>query len=364
MTQIGVGIGVNKASIKLPTDKQNLTKKLADHSENVHQRKNLSQRSTNNSSERRLTNDGGDEENSNSYESHSDNDQNNPNEKKFSKHSSNPRRGMSVNWGSNSTTAINLTSTRSQAKNIKSFAHSLYKNPMRLNALSSPKIKKTTSYNQPSVTLTPIPSEPELPSCRIYPPPQPRPESLAIMSEELFYERLKARQSPLFASTDLPQSTVSVNNNHDRSASIGTVHITTNDLTHSAPTIVEEQHENENPPPPPEVHRSPVHTPPAQLTVQPIVNNPDESSDESWRFLNSNTSLDIPYIDETDFEDLGKREIFSTSLSLSRIFQVIFYIDDRFLIIIRTNPFVKKRSSTNLPRISNKKFDQNLQLSL
>lgn len=303
MTQIGVGIGVNKASIRLPTDKQNLTKKLAEHSENAHPRKTLSQRSTNNSSERRHTNDGGDEENSNSYESHSDNDQNNPNEKKFSKHSSNSRRGMSVNWGSNSTTAINLTSTRIQSKNIKSFAHSFYRNPIRLNALSPPKIKKTTSYNQASITLTPIPSEPELPLCRIYPPPQPRPESLAIMSQELFYERLKARQSPLPSSIDLPQSSTSINNNNEPSTSIKTP---TDDITHSEPpAVIEEQPEiNENPP---EINQSPPRTPPPiQLTVESIVNNPDESSDDSWRFLNSNSSLDIPYIDETDFEDLGK----------------------------------------------------------
>lgn len=290
MTQIGVGIGVNKASIRLPIDKQNLTKKLADHSEIIHQRKILHQQTSNNSSERRHTNDAGDEENSNSYESHSDNDQNNKNEKKASKISSNPRRGMSVNWGSNSTTAINLPSRRPPSKNAKSFAQSFYRSPIRFNALSSPKSKQTIPYNQPSVTLTPIPSEPELPSCRIY-PPQPRPESLAIMSQELFVERLRARQSPLLSSTDLPQSNTSVS--HQESIIEKTP---VEDITQSEPMIVKE--EEQPPPPPPEI--------PPQLTVQPIVNNLNESSDESWRFLNSNTSLDIPYIDETDFEDLGK----------------------------------------------------------
>lgn len=293
MTQIGVGIGVNKASIRLPIDKQNLTKKLADHSEIIHQRKTLHQQSSNHSSERRHTNDAGDEENSNSFESHSDNDQNNKNEKKASTISSNPRRGMSVNWGSNSTTAINLTSRRPPSKNAKSFAQSFYRNPIRLNTLSSPKSKQTIAFNQPSVTLTPIPSEPELTSCRIY-PPQPRPESLAIMSQELFYERLRARQSPLLPTHDLPQSTTSVDNQE-----ITIEKTPMEDITQSEPTIIQEER-------PPEINLSPIHPSQSQLTVQPIVNNLNESSDESWRFLNSNTSLDIPYIDETDFEDLGK----------------------------------------------------------
>jgi hypothetical protein len=135
---------------------------------------------------------------------------------------------MSVNWGSSSTAAVNSSSSmtnttrryrpnRGQASsrsNVKFFAtsmaNSLYRNPIRLSGLSSTlKTKGTsliinknspqTSTNQPqtTITLTAIPSEPELTLNRVYPPPQPRPESLAIMSEELFHERLKARQSPL-----------------------------------------------------------------------------------------------------------------------------------------------------------------------
>ncbi|CAF5192329.1 unnamed protein product, partial [Rotaria magnacalcarata] len=42
-------------------------------------------------------------------------------------------------------------------------------------------------------------------------------------------------------------------------------------------------------------------------SIKTIINTGGDSSDESWRLLNSNSSLDehIPYIDETDFEDLG-----------------------------------------------------------
>ena len=67
------------------------------------------------------------------------------------------------------------------------------------------KLKQSTNPTQLSMILTPIPSEPELSLCRVYPPPQPRPESLAIMSEELFHERLKARQPLLLVTTDQSQ---------------------------------------------------------------------------------------------------------------------------------------------------------------
>jgi hypothetical protein len=42
-------------------------------------------------------------------------------------------------------------------------------------------------------------------------------------------------------------------------------------------------------------------------SIKTMINYSADSSDESWRLLNSNSSLDehIPYIDETDFEDLG-----------------------------------------------------------
>jgi hypothetical protein len=302
MTQIGVGIGVNKSPMKLPLDKQILTKKLANVSEKTHQGNTLIKKLSSNSSEPRHTNDVGDDENSNSFESHSDNDLNPKSEKKFSKVShNNNRRGMSVNWGSNSTTAVNLSSTRHQ-KNMKSFAHSLYRNPIRLHGLSSTKHKQpTVSNQQPSVSLTPIPSEPELASCRIYSPPQPRPESLAIMSEELFHEKLRARQSPLLTNTDPVQPITIIVDNH-LSTSIIIDKTPTEDVNHSEETITQEKEDLIDIDP-----SLSISIPQLQLTVQPIVNNfDDSSSDENWHLLNSNSSLDIPYIDESDFEDLGK----------------------------------------------------------
>jgi hypothetical protein len=301
MTQIGVGIGVNKASIKLSIDQQNLTKTISNNSENVHQKINLHQKLSSNSSERRNTNDVADDENSNSFESHSDE------EKKFPKTTLHNRRGMSVNWGSNSTTAVNLTSTRTPPyrrpmnhKNVKSFAHSLYRNPIRLSGLSSTKTKSPIISTQPTVILTPISSEPEPTLCRVSSRPQPRPESLATMSDELFHERLKARQSPLLAGTDLPQQTTLIVDHH-LSPSTVSDKTPTEDIDQSdQPSTDEKSEENLI-----EINSSPS-IPRLQLQVEEIVNNIDESSDDSWRLLNSNSSLDIPYIDETDFEDLGK----------------------------------------------------------
>jgi len=309
MTQIGVGIGVAKSPIKISLDNENFRKNLNNTSANIHQRTSLHKRFSNNSSEPRHTNDGGDDENSNSFESHSDNDLNNKNEKKISKISShNNRRGMSVNWGSNSTTAINLTSTRSRQinqKNVKSFAHSLYCNPIRLGTLSTTKMKQPIiSTTQPSITLTPIPSESELGLCRVYPPPQPRPESLAIMSDELFHEKLKARQSPLLSTTDQSQQSPLIINNHLSTSSILDKTPTEN-IHNSDQTLTDDNKQEENSI---EINSSSI--PQLQLTVDQIVNNIDESSDESWRLLNSNSSLDIPYIDEPDFEDLGKLVFF------------------------------------------------------
>jgi hypothetical protein len=299
MTQIGVGIGVSKSPIEISLDKQNITKNMNHISANIHQQKILHKQFSNTSSEPRHTNDGvGDDENSNSFESHSDVDLNNKKEKKLSKISHNNRRGMSVNWGSNSTTAVNLTSTRSQLncgqinpKNVKSFAQSLYCNPIRLSVLSAPKIKQPIVSTQPSMTLTPIPSEPELGLCRVYPPPQPRPESLAIMSEELFHEKLKARQSPIII------------NNH-LSVSINLDKTPTEDSSHSDQTLTNEKQEENIIEINSSISSTPI--PQLQLPIEQNINNTNESSDDSWRLLNSNTSLDIPYIDETDFEDLGK----------------------------------------------------------
>ncbi len=298
MTQIGVGIGVTKSPIKISLDKENLQKNLNNNtSANVHQRIILHKQLSNNSSEPRHTTDGGDDDNSNSFESHSDNDLNNKYEKKISSH--NNRRGMSVNWGSNSTTAINLTSTRTgqiNQKNVKSFAHSLYRNPIRLGVLSTSKIKQPIISTQPSITLTPIPSESELGLCRVYPPPQPRPESLAIMSDELFHERLKARQSPLISITDQSQQSPLIINNHLLTSNI-LDKTPIEDIHNSDQILTDDNKQEENPV---EINSS------SSIPQLQIVNNIDESSDESWRLLNSNNSLDIPYIDESDFEDLGK----------------------------------------------------------
>jgi hypothetical protein len=256
------------------------------------------------------------------------------NENKFpftnNKFSHQTRRGMSVNWGSNSTTAINLTSTRNlphrgqfnqkHPSNVKSFAHSLYRNPIRLGSLSPASKTKSTNKNsqqiistQQSSSLTPIASEPELSVCRVPPPPQPRPESLAIMSEELFHEKLKARQSPLLQIPDSSvQSSLSapvIVDNHLSTSTICLENNSMEDTIHSSQTITipsspEKQQENLI-----EISSEQNLTfiiPQSRLLVEPIVNHIDESSDESWRLLNSNSSLDIPYIDETDFEDLGR----------------------------------------------------------
>jgi hypothetical protein len=181
-------------------------------------------------------------------------------------------------------------------------------------AKTKPK-QQIISSQQPAIILTPVPSEPELPSCRVYSPPQPRPESLAIMSDELFNERLKARHSPLCTVADVSQQSSVIVNDHPTPKFPSTSSILldkspTEEINQSNQTLTcEKQDENltEINSPSPSIRQ-------AQLTVQQIINNIDESSDESWRLLNSNSSLDIPYIDETDFEDLGKlfkRKLFS-----------------------------------------------------
>jgi hypothetical protein len=164
------------------------------------------------------------------------------------------------------------------------------------------KSKQLTHSPQLPTNLTPIPSESELTLGRIYPPPQPRPESLAIMSEELFHEKLRARQSPLFSTIELSRKSSLCVNNHlsancSPTSSIVLEKSSTEDITHENQTLTEENLIQTN-------SVSPIS--PSQLTVEPVVNHIDESSDDSWRLLNSTSSLDIPYIDETDFEDLGK----------------------------------------------------------
>jgi len=324
MTQIGVGIGVSKSSTARSPDKSNHAtdsiKPVNHDSPNKLQRKKMTKQLSNNSAEPRHTNDGCDDENSNSFESHSDADLSNISEKKFhfskEKNAMKNRHGLSVNWGtSKSTTAINLTSTRNPyydgqfnqktSSNVRSFAHTLYRSPIRLTGFSSAmkaKGKQLTNSPQLPTNLTPIPSESELTLGRIYPPPQPRPESLAIMSEELFHEKLKARQSPLFSAIELSRKSSLCVNNHlsancSSTSSIVLEKSSTEDVTHTNEILTEENLMQIN-------SVSPI--PQSQLTVEPVVNHIDESSDDSWRLLNSTSSLDIPYIDESDFEDLGK----------------------------------------------------------
>ncbi|CAF1087855.1 unnamed protein product [Rotaria sp. Silwood1] len=395
MTQIGVGIGVNKSPTKTAIDRRNYTsrkidsKTMNDYDDEDPQ--NLlahsvinTQNSSNSSDQRRIG--GVDDDNSNSFESHSDFDLTNINEKKS--HTSNNtndktsrqknRRGMSVNWGNSPTTAINTSSTRTNinqrsrqnrghsnqkhSSNVKFFAtsmaHSLYRNPIRLSGLSSTSktkgnnsmtnknlLQTTSNQQQIPTTLTTIPSEPELLSCRVYPPPQPRPESLAIMSEELFHQRLKARQSPLLNESSIKsslnessiKSSLNVNNqlsiNFSSTSSFLLDKHCIEDVTYSTtnqilPTNSDQTVTNQiTPPPSPEEQQKKLNETkdnPIDLSVdeqqqqqqqqqqisssiKAIINSNADSSDESWRLLNSNSSLDehIPYIDETDFEDLG-----------------------------------------------------------
>ena len=386
MTQIGVGIGVNKSPTKIPIDKQTSKhRKIDSKTGDDEDPQNLltqsvinTQNSSNSSEQRRCP--GGDDDNSNSFESHSDFDLSHshdnsgyrpPNANEKSSRTKN-RRGMSVNWGSSSTTAVNMSSTLTNtnqrprtnrgplnakhASNVKFFAtsmaHSLYRNPIRLSGLTSTtKVKGTnnspnkSSQSNPTVpiVLTSIPSEPELPTCRVYPPPQPRPESLAIMSEELFHERLKARQSPLIStgttttttnvtvplltvtnqiSTSFPSTSSFLLDKHciedvtySTSLSNNDQHqiVTLTPMESEETIVVKEKEENLIELETEDVQQTEEEeddTAPVPLSMsKAITQSSAESSDESWRLLNSNSSLDeqIPYIDETDFEDLGKK---------------------------------------------------------
>jgi hypothetical protein len=396
MTQIGVGIGVNKSPTKVPVDKKNYSIQKIDSTTgdeyDDEDPQNLlahsvinTQNSSNSSDQRRIG--GGDDDNSNSFESHSDFDLNHSYENKTrtsNNSNSKPsrqknRRGMSVNWGSSPTSAIHTSSTNTNRRprsnreqghqkhgsNVKFFAtsmaQSLYRNPIRLSGLSSTlrtkgtnailnKNASSTPPNQPQTTtpLTSIPSEPELTSYRINPPPQPRPESLAIMSEELFHERLKARHSPLLlASSNNSSTTLTVNKQlstkfpstssflldkhcmEDVTYSTTNQFVSTNNsdqITTTTTTII-----NQITPPlssPEEQEQQNLIETKTDLIelskeeereeekisspIKTMINCSADSSDESWRLLNSNSSLDehIPYIDETDFEDLGKEDLF------------------------------------------------------
>lgn len=346
MTQIGVGIGVTKSPIRQPVTVPNCNldanKSVRDNCKTIHNCKTLNQQLSNNSSDRRPTNDNGDDENSNSFESHSDGEQGNVKEKKLSP---NTPRDINANASGHSGNAVNrMTSSRTShhrrpfntraTSNVRSLAQSIYRNPIRLNGLTSASKSKSNTKNisqnnsgQVSTGLTPIPSEAELSSSRVNPPPQPRPETLAIMSEELFHERLKARQSPLMAITDpsVKSSTSSIVPPHQFSSRSSAVlpKNSTENLSQLSQTVVipsspenrqEEEEEEEQRKDIDEhllnVSSSEQHSPSlmseSQFSVKQILNNLDQASDDSWRLLNSHSSLDIPYIDETDFEDLGK----------------------------------------------------------
>lgn len=397
MTQIGVGLGgSNKSSTKLPLDKQNNPMRKVDSTtgddyddedpQNLLTQSVINTQNSSNSSEQRRIG-GGDDDNSNSFESHSDYDLNhsyermarmsNASNEKNSRQKN--RRGMSVNWGNSSTAAINSsasmnnnnnrrhrTSNRGQsnqkpASNVKFFAtsmaQSLYRNPIRLSGLSSTlktknfnsmtnKSSSQTSSNpqQTTITVTSIPTESELPINRAFSPPQPRPESLAIMSEELFHERLKARQSPLLPaplmnpsivkslgtsltvnkqlSTNFPSTSSFLLDKHciedvtysttNQFTSTNSDEIVDNQITPTTSPQDEQtdfiEIKSSNPVESPE--NKPIEHQPDKISspIKAFINYSADSSDESWRLLNSNSSLDehIPYIDETDFEDLGK----------------------------------------------------------
>ena len=394
MSHIGVGIGVTKSPVKAAINKQNHTiykvDSLTGDDYDDEDPQNLAahsvintQNSSNSSEQRRIG--GGDDDNSNSFESHSDFDLNNPTEKKSRTPNNNNneksarqnnRRGMSVNWSSSATSPVNVSSTityinqsnrpkreptnQKHSSNVKIFAasmaQSLYKTPIRLSGFSSalkPKGSnsipnknapdRTSERYQISNRLTSVPSEAEFSLCRVNPPPQPRPESLAIMSEELFYERLKARQSPLLTvphSNPPPSTTTSLTVDNQLSRDLPSTssllldnqciedvtYSTTNQCistksnqTSPSPSIPvdgEEQQQrqysletidNSNEISTEEEQEQNIFSP-----INTINNNHGHSTDGSWRLLNSNSSLDeqIPYIDETDFEDLGKRKFF------------------------------------------------------
>jgi hypothetical protein len=143
------------------------------------------------------------------------------------------------------------------------------------------------------------------------------------MSEELFHQRLKARQTPPALnnpsttttslltvnkqlSTNFPSTSSFLLDTHcieDVTYSTKNQSITTNPIT---PQPSPEKIKSESPKE--EDHYQPLQD--ISSPIKAIINFSADSSDDSWRLLNSNSSLDehIPYIDETDFEDLGKNK--------------------------------------------------------
>ena len=376
MTQIGVGIGVNRSQTKTTSHKRNYVDRKMDSTtgdeyDDEDPRSLLAQsvintQNSSNSSDQHCLG-GFDDDNSNSYESHSDFDCKKFNEKfscisnKSTEKASQQknRRIMNVNLGNNSTTAYNITSTRANknqrypqnreqinqkyGSNMKFFATSMaqsfYRNPICLSSLSSTSKTKDTNFiphkknsqlnnskQEPkSIMLTPIPSESEFATHRINPPPQPRPESLAIMSEELFSQRIKAHQPPLASLSSIKPSTTTLLNVNDqlsrkfpstssflldKHCMEDVTYSTTNQFSSTKldrTTSLEEQTTTLM-----DIEDNLIELPIEKqqqipLSIKTIANNGVNSSEKSCRLLNNNNSLNehIPYIDESDFEDLG-----------------------------------------------------------
>lgn len=249
ITQIGVGIGVNASPLRktmIGNDPNvSLEKSNEDFRLNVEKSRSLM--------DRRTTNENGEDENSNSFESHSDPDQKNVQEKstKFSSNL-NTRCATSVNWTGDRRSPFNtIISNRSQCLNQDKTSSP--KTPMNLNVFSQK--LKTNFKSLPKKNATLNLDEEFVPSKKSS-APQPRPETLAILSEEDFNERIQLRQSTLPNKEEIPRKKI------------------------------EEQ-------------QSP-------LSIKQILNNLEQIPEEKRRFFAAETHLDIPFIDETEFEDLGE----------------------------------------------------------
>jgi hypothetical protein len=345
MTQIGVGIGVNKSPVKQlgtkPYGKTESNRTSNDVLQKTHTSKVLQKQLSTNSSDRRLTNDNADDDNSNSFESHSDADIGNHNDKQS--HSINnavslrSRHAMNVNWASRSTTAVNTIVSEQNLPaqqqhrqvngktlhSVKSLAHSMCKSPMVSHESSLTSKRKAAGKTlpqsnsaQPSSSMMPsgIDSSPS----RMYPAPQPRPETLAIMSDEVFHEFLKARQSPrlpVMSTSTVLLSSQSITGRNPCSSNSSPI------VERRSSTCVQQAHETHvTPSVDARQENDLAHhridkqletaghslTSPSPLSVKQILSNLDHASDDGWRFSTSHNSLDIPFIDETDFEDLGE----------------------------------------------------------
>ena len=319
MTRIGVGIGINKSSPQALLDQQNCgIISTIDNNENnlsiSFRHHVLNKQISSNSSERRHTTDG--DENSNSYESPSDHDINTKINHQFSYKNSHM---INLKHNSNSTTAVNLIPSkklhyrrqcnRKQIPNVKMLAYALYRRPTHFNKSSSTtkvKLKQTrtttTNSAQPSVILTPIPSELELATCRIYSSFQPPSESLPTMSQELFNEKLKSDHlSSFFLTNSSSNNNNQLSNNFQSLPAIISNGNPIEDTSNSNQILTNEQQDESS-------RKSQISSTNFQssLITQQIVYDNDQLPGENNRLTNRNSSLDIPYIDENEFEDLGK----------------------------------------------------------